>query len=213
MNRLLPARTKMVPLLVSTLILFAILLVSCSGGGQEGNRDHGNEAASSNSANAKPGDGVTGREASSPAGGSDDKGRKEGERPDQAGQNPVANLPSGESGPSEKSSGGGAGASGSTNPVGGLPPVVTPTPAYYAYCNDQGCPYYFDADGDGIGVGDPVRYEYGTEPPGWVYLSSPDNCPDVYNPNVYDPGAGQYGTGQPDSDADGVGDACDPGTP
>lgn len=145
MSRLLTTRTGMVPILVSALVLFAVLLASCGG-----------EATS-----------------------------------DRADQDLAEARPSGESASPEVNSGGGAGSSeyAGANPVEVLPPVETATSV----------PYFLDDDGDGIGSGDPVLYEPGTEPDGWV-RSGGDDCP------------GQYGTEQPDSDGDGVGDACDPGT-
>jgi hypothetical protein len=203
MSRLLTATTEMVPLLVSALILFVVPLASCANGGDEGNRDSSDEGVTSYSANADPRDGAPVEEVASPAGVSDDTGGQ-GELSERADQNSVGTLPSGESGPPEENSGGEAGSSeySGANPVAELPERVYAAPVS---CGD--CPYYFDADGDGIGAGDSAGYELGKEPPGWV-PSYPDNCPDVYNSAV-----DQYGTGQPDSDGDGVGDACDPDTP
>jgi hypothetical protein len=41
--------------------------------------------------------------------------------------------------------------------------------------------YYFDADGDGLGSGNPVGYERGSQPPRWVQKSG-DKCPDIPGP-------------------------------
>jgi hypothetical protein len=38
--------------------------------------------------------------------------------------------------------------------------------------------YYFDADGDTLGSGNPVDYERGSQPPRWVQKSG-DECPDI----------------------------------
>lgn len=57
--------------------------------------------------------------------------------------------------------------------------------------------YYFDADGDGIGAGEPEYYFAGEEPEGYVSEGG-DNCADVANPD------------QADADDNGIGDACEP---
>lgn len=94
--------------------------------------------------------------------------------------------------------------SGYTQPsiIGGVSTPFPPTPIGFIqyvggsqYTPIDPVPYYFDADGDGFGAGDPVEYVPGTEPPGWVRWSG-DNCPDVANLD------------QTDSDGDGIGDAC-----
>jgi hypothetical protein len=41
--------------------------------------------------------------------------------------------------------------------------------------------YYFDADGDGLGAGNPVDYERGSQPPRWVQKSG-DKCPEIPGP-------------------------------
>src|SRR5215208_2710376 len=55
-------------------------------------------------------------------------------------------------------------------------PIISPAliPSYY----DS---YYYDADGDGLGSGNPVGYERGSQPPGWVQKSG-DKCPDRPGP-------------------------------
>src|SRR5215217_3778397 len=56
-------------------------------------------------------------------------------------------------------------------------------------------PYYHD--GDGIGAGEAEWYAPGDEPSGWVSRGGPDNCPEASNAD------------QTDTDADGIGDACE----
>jgi hypothetical protein len=41
--------------------------------------------------------------------------------------------------------------------------------------------YYFDADGDGLGSGNPVGYERGSQPPRWVQKIG-DKCPEIPGP-------------------------------
>jgi hypothetical protein len=55
--------------------------------------------------------------------------------------------------------------------------------------------YYYDSDGDKLGSGNPVTYERGSQPFGWVEQNG-DNCPLVSNPD------------QVDTDGEGHGDAC-----
>jgi len=57
--------------------------------------------------------------------------------------------------------------------------------------------YYADADGDGIGAGEPQHYFAGEEPGGYASVGG-DNCADVANPD------------QADADSNGVGDVCEP---
>lgn len=45
--------------------------------------------------------------------------------------------------------------------------------------------YYFDADGDNLGSGNPVDYEQGSQPPRWVQKSG-DKCPDTPGPPEYE---------------------------
>jgi hypothetical protein len=59
--------------------------------------------------------------------------------------------------------------------------------------------YYFDADGDGFGAGEPQEFIVDEQPEGWV-SDGTDNCADVSNPD------------QLDTNGDGVGDACEPTT-
>ena len=56
-------------------------------------------------------------------------------------------------------------------------------------------PYYHD--GDGIGAGEAEWYAPGDEPSVWVSRGGPDNCPEASNAD------------QTDTDADGIGDACE----
>ncbi|QIN78668.1 hypothetical protein GBA65_09215 [Rubrobacter marinus] len=58
-------------------------------------------------------------------------------------------------------------------------------------------PYYLDADGDGIGAGEPRTFVIDEQPEGYVSASG-DNCADVANPD------------QADADGNGTGDACEP---
>jgi hypothetical protein len=70
--------------------------------------------------------------------------------------------------------------------------------------------YYFDADGDTLGSGNPVDYERGSQPPRWVQKSG-DKCPDIPGPPEND--GCPYTPPPPpllifyyfDSDGDGVG--------
>src|SRR5215218_5770653 len=73
--------------------------------------------------------------------------------------------------------------------------------------------YYVDADGDGLGAGNPVGYERGSQPPGWVQKSG-DKCPDIPGPPEPPENAGCPSTPPPptvlilyyfDEDGDGVG--------
>jgi hypothetical protein len=53
----------------------------------------------------------------------------------------------------------------------GEEPVISPPPSPLIS-------YYYDSDGDKLGSGDPVRYERGFQPFGWVEQSG-DRCPDI----------------------------------
>ena len=53
----------------------------------------------------------------------------------------------------------------------GEEPVISPPPPLLIS-------YYYDSDGDKLGSGDPVRYERGSQPFGWVEQSG-DRCPDI----------------------------------
>jgi hypothetical protein len=55
-------------------------------------------------------------------------------------------------------------------------PIISPA-LISSYYNS----YYFDADGDGLGSGNPVDYERGSQPPGWVQRSR-DKCPEIPGP-------------------------------
>ena len=57
--------------------------------------------------------------------------------------------------------------------------------------------YYFDADLDGIGAGEAEEFIVDKQPEGYVSEGG-DNCADASNPD------------QLDSDANGIGDACEP---
>ncbi len=59
--------------------------------------------------------------------------------------------------------------------------------------------YYFDADGDGFGAGEPQEFIVDEQPQGWV-SDGTDNCADDFNPD------------QLDTNGDGIGDACEPTT-
>jgi hypothetical protein len=74
--------------------------------------------------------------------------------------------------------------------------------------------YYYDSDGDKLGSGDPVKYERGSQPFGWVEQSG-DKCPDIPGPLK------REGCPRPppliwyfsDVDGDGIGDRIEPGSP
>jgi len=57
----------------------------------------------------------------------------------------------------------------SPNGTQGIPSSPPPPPPLISY--------YYDSDGDGFGSGDPVKYERGSQPFGWVEQSG-DKCPD-----------------------------------
>ena len=69
--------------------------------------------------------------------------------------------------------------------------------ANMAVATSPTAPYYFDADGDGIGAGVAEEFIVGEEPAGYV-VASGDNCADVPNPD------------QADADGNGIGNACEP---
>jgi hypothetical protein len=67
--------------------------------------------------------------------------------------------------------------------------------------------YYFDADGDNLGSGNPVDYEQGSQPPRWVQKSG-DKCPDIPGPPENDgcPNSRLLIWYFSDVDGDGIGD-------
>ena len=67
--------------------------------------------------------------------------------------------------------------------------------------------YYLDSDGDGLGSGNPVGYERGSQPPRWVQKIG-DKCPDIPGPPENDgcPNSRLLIWYFSDVDRDGIGD-------
>ena len=180
-------KAKKTSLLVAIFVLCAALLVSCSGGTDEGSKGSNKEEASKSDSKDRDSN-----EQVASSSDSKDQNRREGK----ASSEEVA-LGSGSENPDQRS---GEGFNNKVEPPNYPNPPSADNP-YYQGGLQPGYEFYHpDVDGDGVGSGVVVDYRIDQQPPGWVIadFNLRDNCPDTPNPD------------QEDSDTDGWGDSCDP---